>query len=212
MPKLPIDYSKTIIYKIVCNDTNITDCYVGHTTDFTRRKQIHKHYCNKKNSKNYNLKVYKTIRENGDWNNWKMVMIEEISCKNRLEATKRERHCLEVLQANLNMVIPSRTIQEQKKEYYQEHKTDLIEKSKEYYEKHKTEINEKHKEYYEKNRTEIIEKTKEYYEKNRTEIKEYQKVYHKMYKPKKIECPHCYLSMNKSSLKLHIRRKHTPSL
>jgi hypothetical protein len=104
MPKLPIDYSKTIIYKIVCNDTNITD--------FTRRKQIHKHYCNKKNSKNYNLKVYKTIRENGDWNNWNMVMIEEISCKKRLEATKRERHCLEVLQANLNMVIPSRTIQE----------------------------------------------------------------------------------------------------
>ena len=50
MPKLPIDYSKTIIYKIVCNDTNITDCYVGHTTDITRRKAHHKCSCNNPNS------------------------------------------------------------------------------------------------------------------------------------------------------------------
>ena len=39
MPKLPIDYSKTIIYKIICCDLNIKDCYVGHTTDFTRRNK-----------------------------------------------------------------------------------------------------------------------------------------------------------------------------
>jgi hypothetical protein len=38
MPKQPINYENTIIYKIVCNNLNINDCYVGHTTDFTRRK------------------------------------------------------------------------------------------------------------------------------------------------------------------------------
>lgn len=27
MPKQPMDYSKTIIYKIVCNDLKITDTY-----------------------------------------------------------------------------------------------------------------------------------------------------------------------------------------
>ena len=32
MPKKEIDYSNTIIYRIVCKDTNITECYVGHTT------------------------------------------------------------------------------------------------------------------------------------------------------------------------------------
>ena len=37
MPKKPIDYSKTHFCKIVCNDTNIKPCYVGHTTDFKRR-------------------------------------------------------------------------------------------------------------------------------------------------------------------------------
>ena len=38
MPKENIDYSKTIIYKIVCKDINIKDCYVGSTTNFTNRK------------------------------------------------------------------------------------------------------------------------------------------------------------------------------
>ena len=45
MPRKPIDYSKTISYKIVCNDLSITDCYVGHTTDFTKRKSHHKSDC-----------------------------------------------------------------------------------------------------------------------------------------------------------------------
>jgi hypothetical protein len=38
MPKTIIDYSKCVMYKIVCNDLEITDIYVGHTTNFTRRK------------------------------------------------------------------------------------------------------------------------------------------------------------------------------
>ena len=42
MPRKEIDYSKTVIYKIVCNDLNVKDVYVGHTTDFTKRKATHK--------------------------------------------------------------------------------------------------------------------------------------------------------------------------
>ena len=42
MPRKPIDYFETIMYKIVCNDLSILDCYVGSTTDFTRRKAEHK--------------------------------------------------------------------------------------------------------------------------------------------------------------------------
>lgn len=38
MPKLPINYSNTHFYKIVCKNADIKDCYVGHTTDFKRRK------------------------------------------------------------------------------------------------------------------------------------------------------------------------------
>ena len=51
-----------IIYKIVCNDLNITDCYVGSSINFKRRKGEHKSSCNNPNSKIYNLNVYKFIR------------------------------------------------------------------------------------------------------------------------------------------------------
>ena len=206
MPKLPIDYSKTIIYKIICCDPNVKDCYVGHTIDFTRRKSQHKSSCNNLNSIYHNFKVYETIRENGNWENWQMIKIEEFSCKNRLEAKKRERECLEELQANLNVKIPNRT----SKEYYEDNKTDLIEKSKKYYEMHKTERSDKCKIYYENHKTDIIEKSKEYSEKHKTKIKKYQTEYYEE-KKERIECPHCNLSLNKRSLKKHISKKHTPS-
>ena len=42
MPKVDIDYSNTIIYKIHCKDSNVNEIYVGHTTNFTKRKNQHK--------------------------------------------------------------------------------------------------------------------------------------------------------------------------
>ena len=80
MPKKPIDYNNTIIYKIVCNNLDIKDVYVGHTTDFTKRKHQHKHICNNVNSKSHNFKVYNSIRENGGWDNWSMIEIEKFEC------------------------------------------------------------------------------------------------------------------------------------
>ena len=73
MPKTNRDYSKIVIYKIVCNDLNITDCYVGHTTEFTKRKWSHKGDCNNDKSKSYNSLIYTFIRNNGGWNNWTML-------------------------------------------------------------------------------------------------------------------------------------------
>ena len=61
MPRKEIDYSKTVMYKIVCNDLRVKDLYVGHTTDFTKRKNGHKTNCFNVNSKLFNLKVYKCI-------------------------------------------------------------------------------------------------------------------------------------------------------
>ena len=45
MPRKEINYLNTIIYKFVCNDLNIKDTYVGHTTDFIKRKATHKSHC-----------------------------------------------------------------------------------------------------------------------------------------------------------------------
>ena len=69
MPRKPIDYSNTHFYKIVCKDTNMTDCYVGHTTDFTKRKYKHKGLCNNTNIRNYTIPLYQFIRANGGFNN-----------------------------------------------------------------------------------------------------------------------------------------------
>ena len=64
MPKTKIDYNNTIIYKIVSNDISITEVYVGHTTDFTRRKNQHKCSCNNPTNKTHHFKLYEIIREN----------------------------------------------------------------------------------------------------------------------------------------------------
>ena len=42
MPKREIDYSKTIIYRIICKDVNIKDIYIGYTTNFSQKKYAHK--------------------------------------------------------------------------------------------------------------------------------------------------------------------------
>jgi hypothetical protein len=53
----------------------ILHTYVGHTTDFTKRKNNHKKSCNNSKSKDYNLKVYDFIRKNGGWDNWSIVLV-----------------------------------------------------------------------------------------------------------------------------------------
>jgi len=40
MPKVEIDYSQTIIYKICCKDPNITDIYIGHTSNLYKENTI----------------------------------------------------------------------------------------------------------------------------------------------------------------------------
>ena len=92
MPKKNCDYSKTVMYKIVCNDLNITDCYVGHTTEFTKRKWSHKGDCDNDKRSHYHSRVYTFIRENGGWVNWTMIEIEKYSCNDGNESRSRERY------------------------------------------------------------------------------------------------------------------------
>jgi hypothetical protein len=170
MPRKAIDYSKTIIYKLCCNDTSITDIYVGHTTNWTKRKQGHKNNCNNPNNEKYNIYVYQFIRNHGGWTNWSMIELEKICCVDEPEACKHERRHLELLRATLNKVIPTRSHQE----YYETNKDVIKEHHKQYYEENKEVIAEKTKQYREKNK----EKAKEYYETNKEQIKEYNKEYY----------------------------------
>jgi hypothetical protein len=103
MPKDKVDYSNTTIYKIFCNDESITDLYVGHTTNFIVRKYQHKNACN---NHNINRKIYKTIRENGGWDNWNMAEIAKYNCKNSTEARIKEQEHYNLLKPSLNCVLP----------------------------------------------------------------------------------------------------------
>ena len=93
MPRTPIDYSKTLIYKLVKNDDyDNANVYVGSTTDFTRRKSEHKTSCNNEKHKEYNDKKYQYIRENGGWNEWLMIEIEKYPCNDGNETRTREEY------------------------------------------------------------------------------------------------------------------------
>ena len=194
MTKTKIDYSKGLIYKIVCKDLQCKDLYVGSTTDFTRRKYEHKSNCTNENTKKYNLKLYQTIRANGGWGNWSMIEIEKYNCKDGNELRARERLYYEELNGTLNTCIPNRSQKE-----YEETNTEKI---KEYYKKYnktnKEIIKEYKKQYYENNKEILKEKNKEYREQNKEILKEQQK--------QKIDCM-CGSTFRKCTKARHERSK-----
>jgi hypothetical protein len=166
MPKT--DYSKCVMYKIVCNDLSITDCYVGHTTNFIKRKNSHKSCCFNQNSKEYNLKQYLFIRENGGWDNFSMIEIEKYPCNDGNEARARERYWFETLNANLNFEVPNRSFKEYVSIWLEENKDKNNEIKKKYRNTHKEEI----AEYQKLNHEKLISYWKEYRIKNKAIIAE----------------------------------------
>ena len=154
--------SKTgYIYKLVCNDIEIKEIYVGSTQNFRTRKYQHKTSCNKPQNVNHNHYVYQFIRANGGFENWDMVEVEQYQYENKRELHSRERHYIEQLQAKLNKTIPARTC-------------------KEWHTKDRLENPEKNKQISKKSKNNNKEKIQEYTLKN----KENRKVYHKGYRTK----------------------------
>jgi hypothetical protein len=133
-----VNYNKSTIYKLCCKNTEITDEYVGSTTNFSRRKAEHKSNCHNENRRNYHLKVYECIREYGGWDNWDMVEVEKYNATDKNDLHKRERYWFETLKSSLNMCIPSRS----HKEYREANKDELKEYQKEYREANQANIKE----------------------------------------------------------------------
>jgi len=113
MPKKQItDY---VIYKIICNDENIKDCYVGSTSNFKVRKWDHKTTCNSNTNKMSNYKIYQTIRENGGWENWTMIPIAEHKEITVIQARIKEEEQRVLLNASMNSRAAFRTAEELQK-------------------------------------------------------------------------------------------------
>ena len=88
------------IYKIYSKDNKYI--YVGSTKNLKERIKKHKsNYHNTNDIKKYNLKVYKTIRENGGWNECIIEKIEEMYL-NKKDTFIRETELMKILNSNLN--------------------------------------------------------------------------------------------------------------
>ena len=175
MPKNPIDYSKNIIYKIVCKDLSITDLYIGSTTHFIRRKYAHKRNSMNPELKDSSFKIYEIIRSNGGWCNWDMIEVERYPCSDLNASRARERYWYEELKPTMNSIRPkisneewSNYKNEWRRNYYKEKGKEV---SKKYHEDHRAEILEKMRIY----RLQHLDNSEEAKEKRRLYMIEYRK-------------------------------------
>ena len=163
MPKLPIDYSNTTIYKLVKNDDyDNANIYIGSTTDFIRRKNNHKNCCNSEKRIGYNDKKYQYIRDNGGWDNWNMIEVEKYNCNDGNEARAREEYWRCHFNAQLNTIrayITDIERLERDKLYRGDNKDKILEYQKTYNENNK----DKFRQYYEDNKQKKLEYQKNYY-------------------------------------------------
>jgi hypothetical protein len=197
MPRKVIDYSNTVIYKIVCNDPNVKELYVGSTTDFKKRKYLHKSTCNNINDKAFNIKLYQTIRNNGGWENWDMIEIEKYPCNDGNEAHARERKHYDELNSSLNMIKPQITQTEKLaycKQYSKQYRHDNHEKQLEYCRQY-------YRQYRHDNYEKQLEYIKQYNIKHCEKINEYQKLKHNC------ECGGKFTTSNKSNHETSIMHK-----
>jgi len=80
MPKLPINYQKTTIYRIVSKNPELADWkHIDFTTDFVKRKNYIKTACKKRK----NEQLFNFINANGGWSEFEMLMLSEFPTTNK---------------------------------------------------------------------------------------------------------------------------------
>jgi len=154
------------IYKLEIVDT---DYYYYGKSQCIKRLYNHKSDCFNKNTRFYNIKLYKKIKElKITENNFYEKIKEIILIKNLteqqaiIEESKlineniNDEYCLNSRKENMN-----RKTEQQKydKKYYKENKETLNKKAKENYEQNKEEIKQRVKEYRDNNKEKINQKT-----------------------------------------------------
>jgi hypothetical protein len=190
MPKTPTDYSKSIIYSIICN-TDDTLLYVGSTTSFRHRKCQHKHHCINEKNKSHNFPVYVMIRANGGWNNFNMTPVKEFACMNKIQLLIEEERIRKEMNANLNNRKAYVTIEEHKeykseykRQYNVEHKEERNEYNRKYRDEHKEERKNNKQKWHEANKEYINEYTRKYRNEHNEAVKKRDNMYREANKDK----------------------------
>jgi len=136
------DYSKSVIYTIRSKH----NIYVGSTTDFKTRKYHHKGNITNENRNTYNIKLYKTIRDNAG--EWDMKAHSIFPCNSKLELSIEEERVRRLLNADLNSHscgtgLAGLTKSDYDKQYLEQNRDEIREYKKQYREQHKEELREK---------------------------------------------------------------------
>ena len=161
------NYNNSIIYKLLRKDDfDNLNIYIGSTCNFRNRKCRHKFNTISEKSKNYYMDLYTYIRNNGGFDEWTMIQIENFKCNTKKELEARERYWVELLKPKLNSRVPNRTLKECKIDNIERYK----EYDKKYYEEHKEQKKEYAKKYNEENKEVITKRKQKYIENNREEI------------------------------------------
>ena len=177
LTKINFNTNESVIYKIYCIDGSCVYIYFGSTTNFTKRKQSHKSICNNEKHRLYNIKLYKTIRENGGWDNWKMALVEVYPCQDKKQLRIREQFYIDQQLDKINdkraYVSEEEGIElnrECKKAHYQANRDTALTYQKKHYEANRDTALTYQKKRYEANKEAILAKHKAYKEKNKVEI------------------------------------------
>ena len=201
------DYLNSVIYMIKKKDDyDNKNVYIGSTKDFMKRKNCHKNGCNNPNSRGYNMKLYQYIRDNGGWDEWCMVVIQDYPCDSRDEL----KECEDIIMCEIKSVLNNNRANRSIKEWCIDNRDKLAEKKKEYYQNNSDKIKEQHKEYHKLNKEKINEKKKEYRKLNKDKVKERDKEYRELNKQKieekrseKIKCDKCGSEVRRDGLSAH---------
>jgi hypothetical protein len=183
------------IYKISSDHSD--QVYVGSTkTSLEKRLETHTGNINKCSSKqlidlgNYKISLIEEVHEQ-DRYIIEQYWIDQLDCVNQKRAfiTEEEK-------------------EEQRKQYYNYHKEEILKNNKKYREDHKEEILKNNKKYYEEHKEEILKNNKKYYEDHKEEIlknnkkyREDHKEYFKHYREEHKEQIKQYYQNNKEELK-----------
>jgi len=94
-------FRNTTIYYI----QHITKCellYIGATTNILKRKRDHLRNLNDTTRPNFNIKLYKLIRDNGGWVMFKMIPLIYPECNTKDEMLKEEQIIISKYKPSMN--------------------------------------------------------------------------------------------------------------
>jgi len=100
--------TKTNIYKVVCKDLSIKATFIDSsrnlTTTFREYKTLINNGAKQKANEQY---MFATVKSNGGFANWDIILVEEFTYSNRHELAARIRYWIEYYGATLNQPLPA---------------------------------------------------------------------------------------------------------